>query len=914
MRKLILLWRRTFDIREGERARTLFMSLYLLFVLFAYYILKPVSRALFLNKFDIDKLPILYILIAGVGGLLAYLYTKLALKTSLGNAVTWAMGISVLCLVGLWWLILYNVPWVYFAFNIWVSLFSIVLVSQGWLVAANVFNSQEAKRLYGMLGLGAVVGAAFGGTFTTFAVRIVGTRNLMLASACMVVLAYVAFRMAVSMGRVSLETARATEGEEAEFSFRDITSSILRHRHLQVIMAIITLTYIVDVLVEFQFSAMAKQAYRGDQLTAFLGTFYGIYLNLVTFVLQFFLTALVVGRFGVGGTLQIMPVTISLASVFTFVAPSVLSTAVVRLTEAATRYTFNRTGMELLYLPLPAELKNRTKAFVDIFVDRTGRGLGGVLLILLTSVLALGVRGIALVCLGVTGLWIVLSVLAKNEYVLTVQRRLQTRRLDLSTARLNVNDPATIGLLERTIESGTPRQASYALSLLAEVPHYALEPKLERSAGSQSPEVRGKAYELARLRGSHLLLERAGEEIRSPGEGNGVALFQAITYTLAVSGDAPQLVKEFVERQDSRVAEATLESLVMLGDTLRKAVTFEWIAHAASDPDPQRRRLAALALGVAGDSGTEALGGLIADPVPQVAEAACRSAGRLKNRVYVLGLVRRLSDSRLRGAAIEALAAYGSRICGTLGDVLEDETMPVAVRRQVPRVLRLIVDQRSVDVLIRSIGQSELTIRASVLKALNRLREAAPQLNYGGESITTQIMSEARYYYELYAALAPFKQMRDTRSAARLVALSIEERLHQTLERLFRLLGLRYPPREIYAAYLAVHEHRADAYSAALEFLDSVLERPLKRVLLPLLDETGDTMGHGRDLFGIEPPDVEAALRELIGSGDSWLVAGAMAAAAELKLKRLAPAISETGSRAGTEVAEVARAAAVMLA
>ena len=62
------------------------MSLYLLLVLLAYYILKPVSRALFLNKFDIDKLPYLYVLIAAAGGLLAYLYTKVAVRSSLQTA------------------------------------------------------------------------------------------------------------------------------------------------------------------------------------------------------------------------------------------------------------------------------------------------------------------------------------------------------------------------------------------------------------------------------------------------------------------------------------------------------------------------------------------------------------------------------------------------------------------------------------------------------------------------------------------------------------------------------------------------------------------------------------------------------------------------------------------------------------
>ena len=49
-----------------------------------------------------------------------------------------------------------------YVFNVWVSLFSIVMVSQGWLVAANIFDSRQAKRLYGLLGLGALLGGLIG--------------------------------------------------------------------------------------------------------------------------------------------------------------------------------------------------------------------------------------------------------------------------------------------------------------------------------------------------------------------------------------------------------------------------------------------------------------------------------------------------------------------------------------------------------------------------------------------------------------------------------------------------------------------------------------------------------------------------------------------------------------------------------
>ncbi len=115
----------------------------------------------------------------------------------------------------------------------------------------------------------------------------------------------------------------------------------------------------------------------------------------MTFVFQFFLTGWIVSRFGVGGTLQIMPVSIALASIAALVSPDVLSTAAARLTEASTRYSFNKTGMELLYLPLPLELRNRTKAFIDVFVDRLSRGIGGMILVLVTSVLALAIRYVA---------------------------------------------------------------------------------------------------------------------------------------------------------------------------------------------------------------------------------------------------------------------------------------------------------------------------------------------------------------------------------------------------------------------------------------------------------------------------------------------------------------------------------------
>jgi AAA family ATP:ADP antiporter len=268
---------------------------------------------------------------------------------------------------------------------------------------------------------------------------------------------------------------------------------------------------------------------------------------------------------------------------------------------------------------------------------------------------------------------------------------------------------------------------------------------------------------------------------------------------------------------------------------------------------------------------------------------------------------------RVRGAAIEALAAYGPTITGTLADILEDPSGPAAIRRQIPRTLRLIVHQRSVDVLIRALDQPNLVLRTSVLKALNRLRETAPGLNYSGQFVAEQIRQEARCYFELNAALTPFRDEQRTRAAS-LLARTIEDRLDQTLERLFRLLGLCYPPREIYSAYLAVNQREREQLSAALEFLDNVLERDLKRVMMPLLDEPDQMIETGRRLYGIAAKTPETVVRDLLGSGDPWLVACAMAAAGELRMRGLAPEIRQAAENTGAEVAEVAKSTEALLA
>jgi AAA family ATP:ADP antiporter len=913
--KLREYWQSLFDVRPGERSRVAYMGLYLLLVLFAYYILKPVSRGMFLFQLDLDKLPYLYIVIAAAGGVMAYVYTKIAIHVSLKAAVDWCIAFMAGTLLLIWYLLSFNWDWMLYVFNVFVSLFSITLVSQGWMVAANTFTTREAKRVYAVLGIGAVVGAAFGGTFTAEVVKYVSVRNLLLASVALVIAAYFCFLKVARQPGVDLGEARGAEREET-FELKDVGNALLRYGHLQIIVAIIALTYIVDVTVEYQFNAYAKAEYSGSQkeMVAFMGRFFGIWLNLVTFIFQAFLTAFVVSRFGVGGALQIMPVSITVASLFAFFTPGVLAAAATRITEAATRYTFNRTGMELLYLPLPSELRNRTKAFTDIFVDRFARGIGGILLIPLTQYFGLSARQLAMIVIVYCAVWILLSIRARNEYVATVRRKLEMRRLDLDSLRISTSDASTIRLLEKTLESAAPRQATYALSLLAEAPGYSVVPKLNQLVQSPSAEMRAKVFELANDLRVDTLHEHATAELRNLRSGDDTSAARpAVQYLIRTATDRTELMQRLLAHPSPLVGRTAMEQIPDYPEVANALITPQWIKDTAASPDPARRTLAAGALHLAVPGTSAVLQQLLSDSDHSVAGAACRAAAARQDRRHLDALLRLLARARTRQAAISALTAFGDRIIGTLGDVLLDRTTQLAVRRQIPRVLRSIGGQRAVDYLLQSLSEPDLTVRSAVLKALNSLRESNPKLTYGRESVTEHILNEARYYYEMSAALQPLRNEQPGQVRTMLVR-TLEHRLRSTLERLFRLLGLRYPPREIYAAYLAMNRKDREEHVAALEFLDNVLERELKRIILPLLDPDSRLSDVGSSVFGVQKKDAQSALRELMRSGDSWLVATAIATAAEMGMSDLAPEIEAHSTGSGSEVEAVARAAMASLA
>ena len=167
----------------------------------------------------------------------------------------------------------------------------ILLISQFWTLANDIYDARQAKRVFGFIGGGASLGGAMGAAITSFAVQRVGTNNLLLVSAATLTVCVVLVTAIVRRAEVTSDVAATVDerGVGAGEAIRLLRSS----RQLQMIALVIGFAALGGTIIKQQLN-MATEAARGpdgtDAITAFLAQV-TLYLSLAGFLIQVGLTS-----------------------------------------------------------------------------------------------------------------------------------------------------------------------------------------------------------------------------------------------------------------------------------------------------------------------------------------------------------------------------------------------------------------------------------------------------------------------------------------------------------------------------------------------------------------------------------------------------------------------------------------------
>jgi hypothetical protein len=148
------------------------------------------------------------------------------------------------------------------------------------------------------------------------------------------------------------------------------------------------------------------------------------------------------------------------------------------------------------------------------------------------------------------------------------------------------------------------------------------------------------------------------------------------------------------------------------------------------------------------------------------------------------------------------------------------------------------------------------------------------------------------------------------------VAQALTESMKQEIERIFRLLELLYPRHDFSSAYIGLQSKSMTVHDNALEFLDTVLKRPLREMLVPLLDgkvSATERAAIADRLVPVRIDNSEQAAAALLASGDPWLRSCGAYAIGSLGLNSLADELNRCVADSDPLVRETARLAKLRL-
>jgi AAA family ATP:ADP antiporter len=393
-------------VRPREGRSLLLAGGYFFFLLFSFYLLRPVRETMGIAR-GADKLPWLM-----TGTMLAMflanpLHAAIVSRMPRRRFIPWICHFFAANLVIFYGLFRFlpghGGAALGYAFYVWLSVFNLFVVSVFWGLMADAFDEEQAARLFGIISMGGTLGSLAGAACTESLTRgawgiqlepasmlLVSLVSLELAIACMV-------KLAASLGLPTQGRSSKEPGPRPHEGLKLLASS----RYLQLISAYIVLFTITSTFLYLIQGRIVEHTYQGaaERTAAFARI--DFWVNVLTLVVQVFLTGHILRGLRVAGVLVAIPLLTLLAFPVLAMWPVFPCLAAVMVLRRGLHYAVDRPAREILYIPLGPEEKYKAKPFVDTFVYRGGDFIG----VWTPTLLSLVAIPTTLVAVVLTGAW-----------------------------------------------------------------------------------------------------------------------------------------------------------------------------------------------------------------------------------------------------------------------------------------------------------------------------------------------------------------------------------------------------------------------------------------------------------------------------------------------------------------------------
>jgi AAA family ATP:ADP antiporter len=318
------------------------------------------------------------------------------------------------------------------AFYLWLGIFNVLVVSNFWSFATDLYTVERGKRLFATIGIGASVGAVLGAFVPRLVHRVMGTSSLLLVAAAALAVSIVLYRLADHRER---DTVKVVAVKHTKADRRGGFTLVIKDRYLRLLAIMLLVATIINTTGEYVVGKMATDrsvTYAAEQQPAaaamtpdaraiavhdaqdrYISGFYSNYytlVNLLSTLLQALVVAWLLTRFGVRRSLFVMPVVVLVGWLGLLVFANLAMVRIEKTSENSLDYSLHNTLRQALFLPTTRAAKYKAKAAIDTFFFRMGDVIAGLgIVFLLVHVLGLGVRAFAVLNLCLAATWLVLA-------------------------------------------------------------------------------------------------------------------------------------------------------------------------------------------------------------------------------------------------------------------------------------------------------------------------------------------------------------------------------------------------------------------------------------------------------------------------------------------------------------------------
>lgn len=415
--------RHVFDFRRQELPVVVLLFLFFFLAIAVFQMLYPLKKGLFLENYGAGTELYAKLLNIVAAGLAVTAFTLLYNRLRRQHVVYVLCGFFMASFFVLAQLLSNPGAVAIWGFYLLGDLITTLMVATFWAYSTDISSPDQAKRLFGVIGAGGIVGGVAGSTLTRSLMDQTGILHL--AIGMMAAIALVVFvaeaqiqRSGVFQRAVAQKPAPEPGAEQPSKMGAAMEGArlVMRSKYLAAIVGIMAFYEMASQTMDYQFGTIAESVAGVTATQAFVADI-RLYANVLSLVMQFFLVSLIMRKLGLVAALLVLPLAVAGSSLGFLMVTTLPVASLLHISDNGLNYSIQQTARESLYVVTTPDEKYKARAFTNMFVQRVAKGLS-VLMGLGLAFLKVDIGYLSLITIAVAVGMVLCSIYAGRQFAL----------------------------------------------------------------------------------------------------------------------------------------------------------------------------------------------------------------------------------------------------------------------------------------------------------------------------------------------------------------------------------------------------------------------------------------------------------------------------------------------------------------